>query len=354
MCPTTEPNLRPVQSPTSIDKLTPRLLFAIRLNESFQPNELSAELLSEWFRMIPLVGVEEVKIEAGFNSFSSVIMVSLPIALYAYIPTDPAIICLGPVTSKNLILQKNQPRQGEIEPSRKETGSVSGSISGSRDGRGVVSANMRRKRVRPFSSSWAKLRTGRSPSRPTKTSSCAGTRTKIVLPKLIAKSEVAGKLAMNLPSNSVSRPEKTALRGIFDKTHLLPSIASNFEKAPIGSVHNPVPETLVQDQTIAVFQQNNDSREEAACQETLSRSSGEPTLTRQPSLNRNQFRDRHASRSNTRTPGSDHDSGGMRKQNIWPLPSADSIKLNNMKTTGRVAPHIRDSAIQVCDLRSFN
>lgn len=82
----------------------PRLLFAIRLKESFQPSELSTDLFCEWLRMIPLV-VEEVKVEAGFNSFSSLLIVSLPIALSSYIPKNPAVICLGPITSTNMILQ---------------------------------------------------------------------------------------------------------------------------------------------------------------------------------------------------------------------------------------------------------
>src|SRR6202012_5683037 len=84
----------------------PRLLFAVRLKETFQPSELSTDLFTEWLGMFPLV-VEEVKVEAGFNSFSSLVIVSLPISLLSYMAEHPAIICLGPIRSKNLI---NQPR----------------------------------------------------------------------------------------------------------------------------------------------------------------------------------------------------------------------------------------------------
>jgi len=47
--------------------------------------------------------VDEVKVEAGFDSFSSLLIVSVPISLSIYVPRDPAVICLGPITSSNLI-----------------------------------------------------------------------------------------------------------------------------------------------------------------------------------------------------------------------------------------------------------
>jgi hypothetical protein len=46
---------------------------------------------------------EEVKIEAGYKSFSSILIISIPINLSLYIPQDPAIIKIGPVTSQNLL-----------------------------------------------------------------------------------------------------------------------------------------------------------------------------------------------------------------------------------------------------------
>ena len=89
---------------TSLEDRVPRLLFAVRIKETFLPSELSTDLFSEWLRMIPLL-VEEVKVEAGFDSFSSILIVSLPIALSSYIPTDPAVMCLGPIRSRNMMLQ---------------------------------------------------------------------------------------------------------------------------------------------------------------------------------------------------------------------------------------------------------
>ena len=80
----------------------PRLAFAIRLRDNFSASELSAELFTEWLRTMPTIAAE-VKVEAGFDSFSTLVIVSIPIYLSAYLPCDPAIISLGPVTSPNRV-----------------------------------------------------------------------------------------------------------------------------------------------------------------------------------------------------------------------------------------------------------
>lgn len=46
---------------------------------------------------------EQMKIEAAFDSFSSLLIVSVPMVLSAYLSFNPAIISLGPATSLNLI-----------------------------------------------------------------------------------------------------------------------------------------------------------------------------------------------------------------------------------------------------------
>ena len=97
--------------------LTPRILFAVRLKESFLPDELSIDKLTEWVRTIPLLGVEEVNIEGGFKSFSSVIIISVPIAMQAYIPSHPAVFCLGPITSNIMHSQDDNPLIAPIIPS---------------------------------------------------------------------------------------------------------------------------------------------------------------------------------------------------------------------------------------------
>jgi hypothetical protein len=80
----------------------PRLAFAIRLRDNFSAGELSMELFTEWLRTMPTIAAE-VKVEAGFDSFSTLVIVSIPIYLSAYLPCDPAIISLGPVTSPNRV-----------------------------------------------------------------------------------------------------------------------------------------------------------------------------------------------------------------------------------------------------------
>jgi hypothetical protein len=80
----------------------PRILFAIRLTDSLCAKELSVDLFKEWLRFVPALA-EEVKIEAGFGSFSSILIASIPIMLSIYLPKDPSIINIGPITTTNLM-----------------------------------------------------------------------------------------------------------------------------------------------------------------------------------------------------------------------------------------------------------
>lgn len=80
----------------------PRLAFAVRLRESFLPTDDIKKLFASWLRDMPAIA-EEVKIEAGFDSFSTLLIVSIPFALSAYIPSHPAIMSLGPISSENKI-----------------------------------------------------------------------------------------------------------------------------------------------------------------------------------------------------------------------------------------------------------
>jgi len=83
----------------------PRMAFAIRLTEDFRVGDLSQDLFSEWLRNIP-ASVHEVKIEAGFHSYSSLLIISVPVCISIYMPKDPAVISLGPITSFNQVLTK--------------------------------------------------------------------------------------------------------------------------------------------------------------------------------------------------------------------------------------------------------
>jgi choline dehydrogenase-like flavoprotein len=84
---------------------TPRMAFAIRLTEDFRVGDLSQNLFSEWLRNIP-PSVQEVKIEAGFHSYSSLLVISVPVCMSIYMPKDPAVVSLGPITSFNQVLTR--------------------------------------------------------------------------------------------------------------------------------------------------------------------------------------------------------------------------------------------------------
>lgn len=89
-------------STSKTDNEVPRLAFAVRLSENFKPGEDIKDLFIEWLRNIPTIA-KEVKIEAGFDSFSTLLIVSLPLSIFAYLPHDPSIISLGPIISGNRI-----------------------------------------------------------------------------------------------------------------------------------------------------------------------------------------------------------------------------------------------------------
>lgn len=96
-------------SSSSISELPeyPRLLFSIRISENIKPNELSPELFADWLGTLPLAA-KSVRVEAGFASDSTLLMVSMPIALLGYLPDDPAVTMLGTTRSANLIPSVDQ------------------------------------------------------------------------------------------------------------------------------------------------------------------------------------------------------------------------------------------------------
>jgi hypothetical protein len=83
-------------------KDAPRLLFAIRLEENIRAEDLSKEYFAEWLRAMP-AAVEEVKVEAGFKSDSTLLLVSVPLSFWPYLPQRPATFLLGPIRSSNLM-----------------------------------------------------------------------------------------------------------------------------------------------------------------------------------------------------------------------------------------------------------
>jgi hypothetical protein len=81
-----------------------RVLLAIRIEENVGPKDMDPEAFAEWFRTLPapVEGVE-VKIEAAFACNSTLVMVSLPLSLWTYLPQHPAVTSLGTIKSSNLL-----------------------------------------------------------------------------------------------------------------------------------------------------------------------------------------------------------------------------------------------------------
>jgi hypothetical protein len=80
----------------------PRLIFSIRLNDTFRPEADMLDHFTDWMRSFPTIA-HEIKVEAVFDSLSTLVLVSLPMYISAYLPQDPAIVPLGPITSPNRI-----------------------------------------------------------------------------------------------------------------------------------------------------------------------------------------------------------------------------------------------------------
>jgi ankyrin repeat protein len=94
----------------------PRLLFSIRIDEDVKPGELSAELFTDWLREIPVVA-SLVRVEAGFASDSTLLMVSMPATMLAYLSANPAITLLGTMRSRNLLTLPTKGLQAATESS---------------------------------------------------------------------------------------------------------------------------------------------------------------------------------------------------------------------------------------------
>lgn len=92
----------------------PRLLFSIRISEDIKPHELSSQLLADWLGTLP-IAAKSIRVEAGFASDSTLLVVSMPAALLGYLPKDPAISILGTTRSTNLVAVELQERCEKFE-----------------------------------------------------------------------------------------------------------------------------------------------------------------------------------------------------------------------------------------------
>lgn len=88
--------------------MCPRIAITVRLKETLAKSELSVDLFADWIRMMPVLA-DQVIIEAGFASCSTLLIVSLPVALWCYLPNNPAISVIGIVKSTNLLSDPGLP-----------------------------------------------------------------------------------------------------------------------------------------------------------------------------------------------------------------------------------------------------
>lgn len=91
----------------------PRIAISIRLKESMTPSDLSVDLFTDWLRMVPIFA-ENVKIEAGFASCSTLLVVSLPISMWCYLGYIPAVSVFGIIKSGNLFQAHTKPKNDAI------------------------------------------------------------------------------------------------------------------------------------------------------------------------------------------------------------------------------------------------
>ncbi|KAI6708206.1 hypothetical protein JHW43_009264 [Diplocarpon mali] len=81
---------------------SPRMAFAIQPKESLPTSDVLSDLFLRCLGDIP-ASVAEVKVEVAFQGSPSLLIVSVPICISIYMPRDPAVIRLGPITSMNQI-----------------------------------------------------------------------------------------------------------------------------------------------------------------------------------------------------------------------------------------------------------
>lgn len=85
----------------------PRMLLAIRFAEDIPRRDMCPDLFVDWLQTISK-DIAHVIVEAGFICDSTLLLVSMPVSLWTYLPHDPAIIPLGRVQSSNLVLPKSE------------------------------------------------------------------------------------------------------------------------------------------------------------------------------------------------------------------------------------------------------
>ncbi|KAH0439418.1 hypothetical protein CcaCcLH18_02895 [Colletotrichum camelliae] len=80
----------------------PRLLLSFRLYEDMDPDALRVDLFSHWLMSLP-IPFDAVKVEAGFASDSTIVLISVPLCFLPFLPSDPSLNVIGIIHSQNLM-----------------------------------------------------------------------------------------------------------------------------------------------------------------------------------------------------------------------------------------------------------
>ena len=94
------------------DMQHPHVLLSVALEED--QDNLQPDQFHRWLSRIPAF-VKHVKVEGCFKSYSTLLLLSLPVAIWNLLPDDPACCFVGYVTSRNFALTKELIGD-EIEP----------------------------------------------------------------------------------------------------------------------------------------------------------------------------------------------------------------------------------------------
>ncbi|RDW58140.1 hypothetical protein BP6252_13551 [Coleophoma cylindrospora] len=97
-----------ITSLSSESKLYPRIVLSVQLPGNTRPDQLNEELFKDWLRMIPVIA-DNVTVEAGWGSFSTLLIVSVPMLIWRYISGHPAVKMVGIIRSPNLLKSKSTP-----------------------------------------------------------------------------------------------------------------------------------------------------------------------------------------------------------------------------------------------------
>lgn len=89
-----------------------RMLIAVRLEESVETDDMSVDKFRKWLQDIP-TATDKVNVSYEivglFRSDSTLLLVTIPLALWTCIRDHPAVVTLGPVRSSNLCAVPDKP-----------------------------------------------------------------------------------------------------------------------------------------------------------------------------------------------------------------------------------------------------